>query len=223
MDSDGEDRPEDVVRMLSTFRADPGGIVVAKRAERSEGPLFRVFYGLYKALFSALTGKVIDFGNFCLIPRALLGRLVFMPETWNHLAAAIVRSRLKIHRLETRRGTRYAGRSHMNLVQLMIHGLSAISVLSDAVFVRVLILAALSSSLAVMGIAVTVALRLFTELAVPGWASNVVGTMLLILFQTVLLAAAAAFLLLGSRSGLFFIPASDAQRYVRDRTVVFER
>src|SRR5262249_7598735 len=65
MDSDGEDRPEDVPKLLSAWGKDANLIVVAQRSRRSEGSVFKFFYAFYKLAFRILTGQRIDFGNFC--------------------------------------------------------------------------------------------------------------------------------------------------------------
>lgn len=82
-DSDGEDRPVDMGRLIAEHRARSDAIVVARRSKRSEGLRFRAFYAIYKTMFHAFTGKKVDFGNFVLLPNAALGRLVHMTETWN--------------------------------------------------------------------------------------------------------------------------------------------
>ena len=51
-------------------------------------------YFAYKRTFWLLTGKRIDYGNFSLLPIGAVRRLAHMPELWNNLAAAIMRSRL---------------------------------------------------------------------------------------------------------------------------------
>jgi hypothetical protein len=146
--------------------------------------LARVFYALFKRLFILLTGRRIDFGNFLLIPWPMVTRLAHMPETWNHLAAAVLRSRLRVVSVPTERGRRCAGSSSMGLVSLLAHGLSAIAVFSDIVFVRLLVLASTVSALALTLGTGAAAVRIATDLAIPGWASNVVGISAM-LFQAV--------------------------------------
>jgi hypothetical protein len=68
MDSDGEDRPVDIPRMLEEATRRPGHIIYAKRKRRPGLIVFPVWYAFYKAVFRLLTGARIDFGNFCLIP-----------------------------------------------------------------------------------------------------------------------------------------------------------
>lgn len=215
MDADGEDRPEDILALLREHEAHPEAIIVAARAERSEDRTFRVLYQLYKAIFRASTGVTIDFGNFCLIPAALLPRLVARPEVWNHLAATVIRSRTPLRRVPTARGTRYAGRTTMNLVSLVTHGLSGISVFVSEVFVRFLGLSLVMVALCVAASVVSVAMRLFTGLATPGWATTVVGTSLVILLQLFTMTTALAFVMLSNRMAAPVIPALHAAHYVR--------
>ena len=93
MDSDGEDMPRDVPRLIGVWNNQPDRIVVAKRGVRTEGLLFRTFYSMYKILFSILTGQTINFGNFSVLPRRAVEALVHTPAMWNNMAAAISRSR----------------------------------------------------------------------------------------------------------------------------------
>jgi polyisoprenyl-phosphate glycosyltransferase len=223
MDSDGEDRPEHVADLLAAHLERPEAIVVATRAKRSEGLIFKLFYVLYRFVFRLLTGRGISFGNFCLIPRRLLQRLVFMPEVWNSLASSVVRSKMPIVSVRTVRGTRYAGRSSMNFMSLLIHGLSMVSVYSDAVLVRMLLFSGLLSLGAVGGLLVVVFVRLFTDLAIPGWASTIAGFMVVIFLQALVMSVVAVFLLLSNRSSSVIVPALDAQRYVRERVTVAAR
>ena len=110
MDSDGEDRPEDIAALLAAGEELPDRAVLARRARRSEGHAFRFFYALYKLLFRIFVGQSISFGNFALLPLAAVRRLVHMGELWNNLAAAIMRSRLPYITVPTDRGQRYQRR-----------------------------------------------------------------------------------------------------------------
>lgn len=221
MDSDGEDKPDDISKLMAASVDNPGAIIVAKRAERSEGLSFRIFYGLYKAVFSMLTGKNIDFGNFCLIRQPLLGRILHMSECWNHLAGTVVKSRVKLVRVDTARGTRFTGESKMNLVSLILHGLGAMSVFSDTIFVRSLIASiVLSGFVFLIGLSV-IFTRLLTNLAIPGWASIFGGLTAVILFQVLSFSAYSVFLQLNNRSNVAFIPALDARRFIQGQSVVF--
>lgn len=221
MDADGEDRPEDLFLLVQTFLEDPNRIIVAQRTKRSEGWLFRRFYAVYKLLFRGLVGTRVDFGNFCMLPSFALERLAFDSNTWNHLAAAIIRSKLPFRRIQTERGVRYTDRPKMSLEPYVIHGLSAISVFSDRVFVRIMIVFAFLAFLAFGGIVAVIWIRLFTNLAIPGWATSTVGILLLIALQALFFLGIASFTLLYQRASPSLIPARDASKYIRSSKILY--
>ena len=214
MDADGEDRPADVARLIAASARAGATIVLAQRARRSEGPGFRAGYAVYRLLFRILTGSSIRFGNFCLVPHAFLNALTHNPATWNNLAAAIMRSRLPVTAVPTDRGERYGGQSKMNFFALAVHGLSAISVYIDVTLIRI-ICAALVMGLAVLAALVAiVALRLFTGLAIPGWASFMGVSLIVLLFQALLFAGVALFQFLSLRSMPAVAPAAHVPQMV---------
>jgi glycosyltransferase involved in cell wall biosynthesis len=217
MDGDGEDRPADLLRLLEQKESRPGAVICAQRLRRSEGWAFRFFYGLYKIIFYLFTGARIDFGNYCLIPRRSLETLIHNPAIWNNLAAAICRSRLPLVRVPTARGTRYEGKSHMNFVALLLHGFTAISVYSDLVMVRIVLCTAVLCTISFAALVVVIALKLFTNLAIPGWTSQVGGLLVIMILQSLLIAAVAAFQIIGGRSTKPMIPAVDAASLVSSK------
>lgn len=214
MDCDGEDRPQDIPRLLAEAERRPEAIVFARRARRSEGWLFRVFYAFFKALFHILTGQSIAFGNFCLIPSSLLKRVVYLQEIWNHFAAGVLRAGLPWVSVPTVRGRRYAGASHMSLTPLVLHGLSAISVYVEVVYVRLIFFALAMLGLDLLGFFALLYIRYLTPLAIPGWATTVAIGLTLLASQAFLFLALLTFLLLSYRSARMFIPATDYPAYV---------
>ena len=214
MDCDGEDRPEDIPALLAEYDAHPGSIVFARRSKRSEGGVFRIFYTLFKLIFHVLTGRSIAFGNFCVIPPASLKRIVYLQEIWNHFAAGVMRSGLPRRTIPTARGKRYAGRSHMNLVALVLHGLSAISVYIEVVYVRLLFAALFLMGLDIAAFLALVYIRFFTLLAIPGWATNVAIGLTVVMVQALLFLALLSFVVLSYRSSKMFIPAVDYKDFV---------
>ena len=217
MDGDGEDRPEDIPALLAQHRAAPGAVIFARRARRSEGPLFKAGVFAYRLLFRILARQSVDFGNFSLLPITAVQRLIHMAELWNNLPATVMRSRLPYRLVATRRGQRYAGQSKMNWIALVIHGLSAMSVYSDVIFVRLLFAAAALAVLALIGIVAAIVIRLATDLATPGWASTVVGVFMIVLVQLLAATVIAALALLGGRSRRPFVPKSDCGQFVASR------
>lgn len=220
MDSDGEDRPDDIAALLSAADQHPEHVVLAQRTRRSEGIIFRIGYIIYKLSFRVLAGRTIDFGNFCLLPMSVVRRLVHMPDLWNNLPAAIMRSRLQRIAVPTVRGVRHAGRSHMNVPSLVLHGLSAMSVYADQIFVRVLLGTAVAAAITVLGALVVVVIRFGTSFGVPGWASTMIGVLFIVLMQTIVIAVATTLMVLGNRSQRPIVPFTDAPSFVVHRELM---
>ena len=215
MDGDGEDDPNDVPRLLARYREEAGErIVFAERTKRSESLTFRVFYALYRVVHQMLTGYGVRIGNFSVIPRRRLTSLVSVSELWNHYAAAAIKSRQAHCTIPTRRATRLQGRSTMNFVSLVTHGLSAISVFSELIGVRLLVLSLFAIAATVSASAVILYIRFATDLAIPGWATVAVGVCLLLFTQSVLLALAFCFMILSSRNHSPFLPLRDYPNYI---------
>ena len=94
MDSDGEDKPSDIPKLLNQSISQNSPVIFAKRAKRSEGVTFKLYYILYKFLFNFLTGDNIRFGNFCVIKKRFIDNIVSNPDSWNHFSGSILKSKL---------------------------------------------------------------------------------------------------------------------------------
>jgi polyisoprenyl-phosphate glycosyltransferase len=224
MDGDGEDAPEDVPRLLDRLQAEDGKkIVFAERTRRSESFVFRLFYFLYRQLHLLLTSKKVRVGNFSAIPRSRLESLVAVSELWNHYAAAAFHSRQPYCTIPTRRAKRLGGHSSMNFVSLVTHGLSAISVYREVIGVRLLVVAMLLGMVSLLGIVVTVFLRLATSLAIPGWATSTAGLFLIVLIQATMLSFVFCFVILGDRNGTTFLPIRDYLYFIGGTHTLYER
>lgn len=214
MDGDGEDKPEDIRKLLEAGRKHEDSIIFGMRKKRYAGFKFKFFYALYKIIFRILTGQRISFGNFCAIPHSRLKNLVYLPDIWNHFSGGIIRSRIPYSTLPFDRGKRYFGESKMNFIDLIIHGLSAVSVYTDMLAVRILIATFSLISLAAMGIVTATAIRLFTPFAIPGWASFVVMGFLIIIFQAFLISLLLLFNVLNIRTQRHFIPIREYKNFI---------
>jgi len=223
MDGDGEDAPADVARLMDQCEAEGyRSIIFAERTRRSESALFRVGYQCYRWLYRVLTGHNIRVGNFSAVPRERMSSLVAVSELWNHYAVAIFKSRQPCVTIPSCRGTRIDGRSQMSLVQLVIHGLSAISVYAELVSVRLLVASSGLIAVVLCALASVVMIRMFTTLAIPGWATYSVGLLLVILLQIILFSAILCFVILNSRHGTTIIPSRDYRYFVGPVTTWYE-
>jgi glycosyltransferase involved in cell wall biosynthesis len=183
MDSDGEDLPASISPLGAALDSADVDIVVAERRSRVETFRFRAFYAVYRWLFHLLSGRAIRFGNFMAMKPAAARRLVAMHELWIHVAACVLGSKLRVATCALDRGPRYAGRSKMNFVGLVLHGFRALMVFADDVLVRVGIACAAVAALSVLGGIAAVVLKLI-GIATPGWFSVAFGILLLMFLQT---------------------------------------
>jgi glycosyltransferase involved in cell wall biosynthesis len=224
MDADGEDTPEGVAQLLRAYSDTQGAMAIfAERSRRSESLVFRCFYQLYKWLHRSLTGISVRVGNFSILPSSYLSTLVVMSELWNHYAAAVFRSKLPFTMIPIPRGTRIAGSSRMNFVALVSHGLSAISVFGDIVGVRLLIGSLIGSFLAGLGMVLVAGIRLFTERAIPGWATYAFGSLAIIMIQLITIATGFTFFMLSNRTNLGFLPLRDYKWFVEEAVDIYSR
>jgi hypothetical protein len=116
--------------------------------------------------------------------------------------------------IPTVRARRLAGRSTMNYTRLVTHGLSAISVFGDVVGVRMLIATIALIVLTLIGTAIAVTIRFATGWAIPGWTTNVVGILLIVLLQGLMFSVLLSFVILGSRQVTTFLPCRDYSFFV---------
>jgi polyisoprenyl-phosphate glycosyltransferase len=210
MDCDGEDDPRDVPRLVRECLANQGQkIIFAARTRRAEGFIFQLFYRFYRLMHFLLTGVRVRVGNFSVIPGDVLKRLVAVSDLWNHYAAAVYKAKLPVLLVSTCRGTRLQGESQMNLVALVVHGLSAMAVFGDRIGVRLLLAVALGMVLAGGALMTVVGIRLLTTLAIPGWATYASGILLVLLTQMLLVVLVFAFVILAARDSASFIPGRD--------------
>jgi glycosyltransferase involved in cell wall biosynthesis len=216
MDADGEDRPEDIPALLEAMKNTPRPTAVfAERGKRLENAAFRLFYQAYRALHRIFTGRDIRFGNFSVLPWAHVESLVVFPELWNHYAATFVKSRLPYVRVRMNRDVRLTGRSRMDFVSLVVHGLSALFANQEVVGTRLLVLDLLITAglfLLIVGVA---AIRLLTNLAIPGWATFTMGILFILVSQSLIASFMLVFSIMMNRSQLGFLPIRDYSYFVR--------
>jgi glycosyltransferase involved in cell wall biosynthesis len=220
MDSDGEDRPEDILSLLKAHQENPKAIIVAQRIARSEGLFFKVFYFFYKKIFQFLTGQAIDFGNFCLIPAMQLRHINAMTETWNHLAATIVRSRIPLIRVPTARAKRYAGSSSMNFIALVLHGFGGMSVFIDVFLVRLVLILLGLGLLGVLIAFAVLLMKLSHPEAIPYWLNFVLAFGAILLSQVLVFALITIFMVLSQRGTQKLSPSIFATGYLKEKRVL---
>jgi len=184
LDSDGEDKPEDILKLVEKCETEKNNkIIFAQRNKRQESLTFRIGYYFYKIIFNWLTGQTINFGNYSCIPKKLLKRVAIQDNLWNHYSGSIIQSKTPYDKVLLDRGKRYAGTSKMNFTNLVLHGLSSISVYFDFLSVRILKLSIYGIIACILSVGVILYKKFVTDTAIPGWASSLLFVIFSIILQ----------------------------------------
>ena len=128
MDGDGEDRPEEVNLLIEKSKDYPDDIITANRIKRTEGLLFKFCYEAHKLITLIFTGQNIKFGNFTLLPKSIVEKMVNEKATWNSFSGSLCKVSKNRKSIPSVRGLRYFGPSKMSFSNLIQHSLSIISV-----------------------------------------------------------------------------------------------
>jgi hypothetical protein len=222
MDADGQDLPEHVLVLIDKLTANGAkSIVFAARHKRPEAWLFQAGYAMYRWLHLILVGISVRVGNFSIVPRPLLKRLVTMSDLWNHYAASVFASRLPYETVPLSRGRRISGTSKMHLVSLIVHGLSAIAVHSARVGARLLVAATAGILLVLIAMGICWALVGFGPNSVILWMTLLIAVA--ILAQVFFAAVAILITALDRRSLLGIIPSREFCHFIASDTLVRRR
>jgi polyisoprenyl-phosphate glycosyltransferase len=172
LDADGEDKPEDLIRLLAPLReagASLRTVAVAARTRRRESPSFKAFYVLFKFFFRSLTGTVILSGNYAAYRGWLTRNVLFHPHFDLAYSSSLLSLGLHVRRVPCERGLRYAGASKMTYLKLIQHGLRMLMPFADRIATRGLIMLACLLCLSLLAIAVLLGLSVGGYYLPPGW------------------------------------------------------
>ena len=136
MDSDGEDRPEEIKDLVKKIRESSDIPVVCERVKRSESIFFKFCYFAHKLITMTFTGNSIKFGNFTCLPKVVVKKMIEEKATWSSFSGALTKiSKIKVA-VPSERGTRYFGPSKMSFKNLFVHSLSIMAVFKFNVLIR---------------------------------------------------------------------------------------
>ncbi len=220
MDADGNDTASDAASLYNISLKHPAKIILAKRKKRNESFFFKMIYHLYLFIFRLLTGRNIRYGNFCLIPAEDVQKIVHLSNIWLHLPAAIIKSKLSCYDVDTMKGARLKGSSKMNVTSFLFHGLGAIAVFTDIIAIRLLITSVISIVLSMVALATIIFIKLSTDLAIPGWASAVGSSLIIIMLLSFLMSILLIFIFIISQSSRKFIPAIHYKDYLQSSETI---
>ena len=144
MDSDGEDQPIDVPRLLDALDEPGVALALARRTQRSESLLFRLLYSVFRIAFRTLTGTTVRSGNFAVQRGDSLRATIGHPAFDLCYSSSLLALRRPTAMVPCARGQRFAGRSRMNAQSLMAHGIRMLLPFAERIAVRAMVFAAVS-------------------------------------------------------------------------------
>ena len=139
MDGDGEDRPEEIKKLVDNLNYHPDKPIVGERIKRSEGIFFKFCYFIHKLITFTFTGQSIKYGNYTCLPKTIVEKMINEKATWSSFSGSLAKVAKDRASIPSERGTRYFGPSKMSFKNLLIHSLSIISVFKINVLIRSLL------------------------------------------------------------------------------------
>jgi glycosyltransferase involved in cell wall biosynthesis len=177
MDSDGEDDPEAIAELV---RLNDYDIVNVARGRRKESVSFQASYYIYRFIFKIITGKILNFGNYCMIRKRVLQTSCY--TSFIHFAAHLSKQKVKSTSIIYNRLKRIDGKSKMNLTSLIHHAFKSFVEYAEELLMVFLKIFMFIILLFLGLIGMVFYKKFFTDEAILGWAS----TMTVNLFTTAL-------------------------------------
>jgi len=92
MDSDGEDDPMQVKKMIKTAARNPNKIITSNRKQREEPLVIIVLYKLHLIFTFLFTWKWISFGNFSTFNKSNLKRILSNNHSWYAHSSSVLKN-----------------------------------------------------------------------------------------------------------------------------------
>ena len=133
IDSDGEDDPKKIKKLINLAKKNPNSIITANRLKRTENIFFKFLYKLHLIITFLLTGRYIDFGNYCSFDSSNLKKLLLNANLWLACSAGIKKNCSSLKSYYIGRKKRYFESSKAKFSFLFEHSLNVISVFKSDV------------------------------------------------------------------------------------------
>ena len=167
MDCDGEDDPAAIPQLLQKKDYD---IVTVKRGKRSESFIFRLSYTFYKLVFRLITGKTIDFGNYCMISNSIIERIKH--TSFVHFPAYLLKQKASSTKIICNRTKRIDGKSKMGYKGLLLHGFKSMIEFGEDLLLLFLKLFVVLMILFVISLGDILYQKFIAHTAILGWFST---------------------------------------------------
>ncbi len=171
MDADLQDPPEAIPEMFLAWK-NGSKTVVAERVSRSESNkvLFNTFYYLLHKVAPQL--PPVNFGTHCLLDASVIQRIKTLKEKNRYFPGLVGFASPKIEAIPVHRLKRLEGNSRVGLKGLIQLAITAFLSFSSLPVRMVSVMGLIASLAALISGTAIVSIKLFTDLAIPGWAST---------------------------------------------------
>jgi polyisoprenyl-phosphate glycosyltransferase len=170
MDADMQDSPNGILTMFDKWKEGATTIVAerGKRAEKSS-MLFRLFYLILHKIARDL--PPISFGTYCLLDRTVIERMRLLLERNRYFPGLVSYSSDEIVPIQIERHARLSGSSRVGTLGLINLAITAFLSFSNVPIRLVSIMGLASAGTALIAGAIFICVKVFTNSAIPGWAS----------------------------------------------------
>jgi hypothetical protein len=174
MDSDGEDNPNAIAKLVTEENFD---IIFVERGKRKASFMFRLGYFFYQYLFRLVTGKKINFGNYSMISNRVLKSI--SRQRFFHYSGFLNKSKYAIKKIRFDRLARIDGKSKMSYKGLVFHGLySLVEYAEEILFSLIKIFSLILIALFATGVHILYS-KYIAEIAPYGWSSTIAVNLLI--------------------------------------------
>jgi glycosyltransferase involved in cell wall biosynthesis len=178
MDADLQDEPGVLVELVRKWKKGALSIRV-RRGRRKEGQFFSFLSKSFYWLYGKLSGLESQLGIFGLYDQRVFHALRQMPEVVRYHPGLLSIVGFKTEFVEVDRAKRQHGESRVGFLKLLKLANQAIFSFSTVPVLLVTMIGLLISVAAFIGGCVVVYIRIFTNLAISGWASLLAGQLFL--------------------------------------------
>ena len=132
MDSDGEDNPAEIARMLESALQNTDSVITSNRKSRNESILIKLLYRIHLLITFLFSFKWITFGNFSSFSSKNIEKILNDNSAWFAFSSSVIKN-CKIKRLYAKRENRYFDKSKLGLLKLIEHSIRVNAVFSNRV------------------------------------------------------------------------------------------
>ncbi len=136
LDSDGEDDPNVLKKLIKITEKKKDFFIFASRKDRTENKFLKILNKVRLYLTLILTGKFINFGNFSSFPSFLLKKVTFNDDIFLAFSSGVAKNYAKLFLYKVRKNKRFYDTSKVNFKFLIIHSIKIVSVFYKVVFLR---------------------------------------------------------------------------------------